>query len=548
MRYCRTRTDLRNRRQLAVALLLLWGCLPGRANVYATDIKLNGSTNNAAIAPAEMAAAVQISYILNEPATNVLLQIYSGTNMVWAGALAGTNAGSNSVVWGGTNLAGETVAAGAYQVSITAASAGYADWTGILDENANFQLIDPSGIAVNKNTNSPYYGRVFVGDATSDHNAGIYKFNADGSFADEGGFSTGGYPWAGALVSPWKIAVAQDDTVYINDWSGDGVVLAFDEMISTNYLTVLDANNYMFPNEQLSGPCVTGGGAGTQIWMADDSTGGNSAGVVRYDVAADGAVAPGDTGTQVVGISSTGLSTNAYDVSVDAIGNIYVIQSLDGVDNPDVAWMPRVFCFPPYSGQADLSTNWSIDSLDNALENAQGIAVNPAGLLVAVAVLGYGGDVFTLQNGAVNIYNATNATLANRLTPGHEFLGVAWDNVGNLYATDFSALVWRAYSPPGANQATTVAVPVIQVYDTLARPHLRAPAAPVAAAGTFEFTLRGQSNVTYVIESSPDLINWTPIATNYDTVKVRTVTVPVQGGASFFQAVVPCPAVPQQND
>ena len=86
-------------------------------------------------------------------------------------------------------------------------------------------VFEPSGIAVNKNTNSPYYGRVFVGNAPPDSGAGICKFNADGSPADEGGFSQG-YPWPGGgyapgyLYSPWKIAVAEDDTVYINDWSG----------------------------------------------------------------------------------------------------------------------------------------------------------------------------------------------------------------------------------------------------------------------------------------------------------------------------------------
>ena len=118
----------------------------------------------------------------------------------------------------------------------------------------------------------------------------------------------------------------------------------------------------------------------------------------------------------------------------------------------------------------------------------------------------------------------------------HEFMDVAWDNAGNLYATDLSAAVWRAYSPPGANQAATTAAPVIQVYDTLIRPWLSAPAAP---GGQFEFTLTGQSNVTYFIECSPDLVQWTCIATNYSTGPVRAVTTPAPAGASFFRAVLP---------
>ena len=38
-----------------------------------------------------------------------------------------------------------------------------------------------------------------------------------------------------------------------------------------------------------------------------------------------------------------------------------------------------------------------------------------------------------------------------------------WDAVGNLYYLDDWPGCWRAFSPPGANQATTVALPVVQV-------------------------------------------------------------------------------------
>ena len=65
--------------------------------------------------------------------------------------------------------------------------------------------------------------------------------------------------------------------------AGDGLVLAFDEVISTNYLTVLDSDNYPYSSVQLSGPCVTGGGASTRIWMADANTNGRSVGVLRWD-------------------------------------------------------------------------------------------------------------------------------------------------------------------------------------------------------------------------------------------------------------------------
>jgi hypothetical protein len=556
MRNCQKKTSRRNRCPLVVALLLLASGLPGKANVCATDIKLNGSTNNAAIAASGPDTTVQISYILNQPATNVCLRIYSGAAVVWTGSLAGTNTGSNSVVWGGTNQAGQIVVPGVYQISITASSPGYAAWTNITDDSAPFAVYEPSGIAVNRNTNSPFYGRVFVGNAPPDNTAGIFKFNADGSPADEGGFSRS-YPWPGGdydpgyLFSPWKIAVAQDDTVYINDWSQGGLVLAFDEVVSTNYRSVLDSDNYpsQDPAPFLSGPFVTGGGTNTQLWMSDDTFNGYSVGVLRYDLTANGAVADNDTGTVVVGISPTGLTLCAYDAAVDASSNIYVIQSLDGFLYPgDYFSTPRLFCFPPYTNTTDLTTNWSVSSEDYSLENAVGVAVDPTGTWVAVAVRGYNdgsegelpNGVAALENGAVNVYYATNGALVASLGGGtnDQFMDVAWDQVGNLYATDLSAQVWRAWSPPGTNQAVTPAVPVIQVYDTITQPSLCSPVAPLAPASPFGFTLQGQSNVTYVIECSPDLVNWTPVATNYDTVDVRYITVPAPCANTFFQAVV----------
>jgi hypothetical protein len=114
-----------------------------------------------------------------------------------------------------------TVLPGIYTISITAASPGYADWTPITDDgNTNFSAIGLTGIDVNRNTNSPYYGRVFVGCAYP--NFTIMKRNADGSPAEEGGSSSGGLTWGegtgvNAFFSPWKISVGPNDKVYIDD-------------------------------------------------------------------------------------------------------------------------------------------------------------------------------------------------------------------------------------------------------------------------------------------------------------------------------------------
>ena len=202
---------------------------------------------------------------------------------------------------------------GIYTVSITAASQGYDDWTNITDDaNTNFSATGLTGIDVNRNTNSPYYGRVFVACACPLFT--ILKCNADGSPADEGGSSTGGLTWGegagvNSFFSPWKIAVAPNDKVYINDFSGFGVVYAFDEMISTNYLVALDATNYPYPDPQLSGLCVTGiGRPMRRIWMTDENalTMQNTnppAGILRWQLDTNGCATTNDTGTVIAPVT-----------------------------------------------------------------------------------------------------------------------------------------------------------------------------------------------------------------------------------------------------
>jgi hypothetical protein len=51
----------------------------------------------------------------------------------------------------------------------------------------------------------------------------------------------------------------------------------------------------------------------------------------------------------------------------------------------------------------------------------------------------------------------------------------------------------------------------------------------------FQLTLRGQTNVSYIIESSNDLLTWTPAITNSDPHATRTVVVSAPQGATFWR-------------
>jgi hypothetical protein len=544
---------------LAGLLALFLSGTSVRANVYATDIQLNGSLNAGILVPG---GSVTISYILNEYATaGVSLQIFSGTNIVKtftaAGGRPGTFAGRNSFQWNGGEDNGSNVPPGIYTLGITAAANGYNTWTSITDDSTNFDVFFPTSITVNKNTNSPYYGRVFIGNCvtggTPQIDQGILKRNADGSAADEGGAPAGGYVWnpAGYIAnpSPWKMAISADDRLYVDDWSGSGVVVSFDQVLSTNYQSVLRPDNYPYSGIFLSGPFISGEGTNTQIWMADINPAPlDGLGVLRWDLDAGGTLVANDTGTIIVGLGGASALTYApFDVAVDTNGYIYVIQqvSVDGnsmFQDTDPLDM-RVFCFPPFQNGNSPETNalWQVGRNNPSLENAAGLAADPTESLLAVAALGEGSysDGFTF--GGISIFQTADGLLVTNINQdpagnaNQAVIDVAWDNVGNLYDAEFNESIWRVYSPPGPNQATTVAAPIIQAFDALLPPTLTNS---VWAAGQLGFMLGGQSNVTYVIQQSPDLVNWTPIATNYSPTPARSITVPFADNQDFYRAVV----------
>src|SRR5580765_7432469 len=130
------------------------------ANVYATNIRLNGGLTNIVVTGG---TDIAITFSLNESATlGLTLNINSGATTVRTIALtypgAGTLQGSNYVVWDGRNNSSNIVA-GTYSVSISAATAGYTNWTQTSSEtnDIGYHVWAPRGLAVNRNTNSPYY-------------------------------------------------------------------------------------------------------------------------------------------------------------------------------------------------------------------------------------------------------------------------------------------------------------------------------------------------------------------------------------------------------
>lgn len=534
-------------------LMLIGSCPSAHANVYATDIRILGSTSGSAYSATVYVPcdnAVLITYRLNEPANaGILVEIYSGTNMIRAFTNAPGNPGAlrgeNSLIWDVRNELGEVVPFGFYNVQVTAAATGHSGWTRITeDTDAGSYVFQPRGIAVNRNPTSPYYGRVYLANGQTGGNPdtqpgdrfGIQMLNADGSRPPEGGFSAGGWFLNESTSLPWKIEVADDDHVYVNDWFDHGLVLRFDQdLTAVSRRMVLRSDNRP-GSANLSGPFITVTGTNTQVWMADTNSAG-SVGIRRWTVAPDGTLVTNDLGLTVVEASANShLSVAPYDVAVDLSNRVYVIQFRN--TNDDLAH--RVLRFPAYDGSLGAMTNadWRVGGGGDNLAGACGVAVDPTGTYVAVAFTGIGDD-FSRVGGAVRVFNAENGAEIQTLSPApnHDHTDVAWDNVGNLYVCDNYASVWRAYSPPGANTNTTVAPQILEVSPPPLRPYLQAVD---HNSGQFRFTLCGRTNVDYVIVASTNLLDglqtWTPVLTNTDSSPIRLISVNAPPDRRFFSA------------
>ena len=454
-----------------ILALLLTGLAPtARANVYATNVRIDGAITNVPATPNDV---LVISYILNEPASGgVTIQLLSGANLVRSLTVTngqGAVRGANTIVWQdfGTNLPN-----GTYSVKVVAASTGYTNWTQITSDtdDANTWVFEGHGIAVDRNPTSPFYGRVFVAnsvlgfnpDIIPGDNVGILKFNADTSAADEGISSAGldGHNWADNHVSPWKLQVSADDYVYVDDLANGGELFRWDPTLSSNSLAYVLRQDNQPAGAALSGPALAGAGASTQIWMANT----NAAEIYQWAVGANGLCATNDTGRLVI----KGAGQNFFDLALDPDNNLYTCTYVGTSGDTS----PRVFRFPSSNGTLPLTNfEWAVGGEDDSWAGASGIAVDPSGTYVAVAFEGPGGIFST--NGNTKILWATNGALAANLDLGvmmqgdanHDDTACAWDAVGNIYYIDTYFSRWRAFSPPGTNQAATVAVANILLND-----------------------------------------------------------------------------------
>jgi hypothetical protein len=484
---------------------ILLSAFSARANVFASDIRFNGS-----LPPFTNKGPVTITYHLNEPATlGVKIAIMSGTTNI--ATLQGTTAmGLNTVVWGATNSLGTVLSNGVFSISITAATGGASTWHQIsVDSNPGMTAYFPLGIAVDNNTNSPYYGRVVMGCAlegtTASEKVGLYKMNADGTIAEEGWYGDasytnddGGDPQvAGQMpgtapfnVNPMKIRIGDDDRIYWVDNSYLGAIIATDMEATTNQV-VINEQGYQdnpdlgnlevgFQEFDVTGTTTTN----AAVWLCDNDSP-NNWGIWMYHLSRGTSDLSDEFGVQAVtvgadlSVGSSGgcmIDTNfdifcgqdiatgasAYNAMEFAKWNGGVLPALDttgtnaftyavGATN-DAAW--EFGC----SVDSQCTNNPGFQSVRDVVINSRLSPTMVACPMSVGANNGAGGGIRVLNATNGSVITVTNAGVVQTLTNldwTHAYTCAAWDNVGNLYGASTNLNLWRVWSPPGPNTNLT---------------------------------------------------------------------------------------------
>ncbi len=198
---------------LIVSLGCSHGCLAGVA-AYQLDA---GAT-----------APARVSYWLSGDATSVTIDIINAatgavvyTFPTITGANAARGVHSSVVTWNGEANGGGTVPVGNYKVRATVVSdmSGASMkplWEKPVTGDPNSGGWQIYGIAINRNPDSPFYGRVYVGNyIAGDHTKAVHEFNPDGT-------EIGSLPEPAELFGasgPWGLCVDADDHVYVSNRS-----------------------------------------------------------------------------------------------------------------------------------------------------------------------------------------------------------------------------------------------------------------------------------------------------------------------------------------
>ena len=444
-------------------------------NIYASGLKVSGLSTD---------RKVKISYFLNAPATTLEFQLLSEQNIVYSQHLYGTclQKGAHE----GIEIDLSHIPDGDYTWALVAHSAtANTSVTKVSDDSNRFKFFSPTGLAIDNNPNSPFYGRIYVTESREGQYAngrttheGIYIFGADLSdiTKQEDSAYDGGVKWSEnlttqesnsthAILSPARITVGEDGYLYIcdnapvsyGDKTKSGVWRMNPAAPQDDFTEILDTKKCGTAYTRINSIAVTGFHDKKRMWAIDNSQETDSkTHLVSYAIE-DSALY---NGTPINTIDISKYVKNHHNTLVrGAHDDFWIFQYREG-DNS----IPAIT-------HIDKNNNITKALTVNYLRRGGG-AVSPDG-----TVLAFNGNNTQHAIRLFKItYNNNKPTLTQDIeisNSGKMVDGIAFDAANNLYFTSASNSRFYAYALPKADNTHTTKAPDNQ-HIMLATPRIMA--------------------------------------------------------------------------
>jgi hypothetical protein len=450
------------------------------ANVYPSALRQSANSFNPGAAE-----NVTLNYVLNEDATGVTIDILNSSSAVVKTFSPGAQVkGTQSVIWDGTDNSAVVLPDGDYSFRVTSTGTNRTSWSPIFTDVVTNNFFLPRGVAVNKNANSPYYGRVYVTESGASTTSpappnntdpvntaagrsvtsGVYMVNAD--LTDTGiaggtGVHTGGVTWiANSQSSPYKVAVGPDDSVYVTDWADahSGLWQAPGDLSGT-WTEALDntaraASGLNATHGSISDVVVTGTGANRKIYTADEDfipAGGSTGSVPRYDIGTQTTFTGAPSGFAYVDGVGADTTVNRIQnfqngMAFDNAGNLWLTQNRSV---SQTGTLPSLIQIDPsgaviFASVPDLAAS----TIGDPLRGNFGIDYDPFTGLLAVATA----QNVTGGQGLVILFDTISKTIIDQFTfdatSATTNTDVAFDALGNLIVTNRTKERVRVWAPP----------------------------------------------------------------------------------------------------
>jgi hypothetical protein len=436
------------------------------ANVYPSAVRVDAS------GLAQPTGVLKVAYILNEDADGtatqpgVKIEVLNASNaVVRTVVIPRQKKGKHTFIWDGRddNGVGVTHTGGNYRVKITAADFGYGSWTKISsDTNQLNKFYHAKGLDVNKNSTSPYYGRIYVCNALAGTTTGApTRTTADGFFALEADQTdalgqgdtarTGGVAWLSGTAdtggsSPFKLTVGQDDNVYVTDysdahpglWKLDPDLTAGVEVLDSTGKSAVGLNA---THGSLSSVIVEGSGPTLSFVTSDEDWQSVMGYMLRYNV--------GTSALPFVGITNREAKLAAVNSVIDIVrGSDKKYYWTQYRLNADTSL--RVFTANPATNATAEPGAVTSHYLEAGAYGYRAIAIDEARNRIAIATYATS-SAFVIRD------LANPGTIVSTVSVGgSRCQDITIDTAGNVYVVNSSSERLTIWSPPdNANSMST---------------------------------------------------------------------------------------------